>query len=98
MPSVINGSTTKDYDKVAADHLGSEGFEVHDLGAGDPATKTVVTDLTGSAKPGVLNALTKTLNLKPNQVVSQPDPNRTADFRVILGNDYNSCTASGFGN
>src|SRR5258706_1265084 len=95
---VINGSATKDYDKVAADHLITHGFDVQDQGASDQTAKTRGSDLTRSAKPCGLSALTKTLNLKPNQVVSQPDPNRTADFRVVLGNDYNSCTAAGFGN
>jgi hypothetical protein len=45
----------------------------------------------------VLAALARALNVRVDRVVSQPDPNRTADFKVILGEDFNSCSAPGFG-
>lgn len=93
---VVNSSGNKDWDKVAADHLTWDGFDVQDKGAADMVAKTTVYDLTGSAKPGPLQALMKSVNVRSEQVVSQPDPNRTADFRVVLGSDYNSCTAPGF--
>ena len=93
---VVNGSPLKDMDKVAVDGLAWNGFEAQAKGAGDPTPKTVVYDYTGSAKPGTLAAILKTLNLKQNQVVSQPDPNRTVDYRIVLGGDYKSCTAPGF--
>jgi LCP family protein required for cell wall assembly len=93
---VVNGTPLKDMDKVAADVLAWNGFEAQSKGSGDPTSKTMVYDYTGSAKPGALAAILKALNLKQNQVVSQPDPNRTVDYRIVLGSDYKSCTASGF--
>lgn len=93
---IVNGSPIKDMDKVAADALAWNGFEAQSKGSGDATPKTTVYDYTGSAKPGVLVAILKALNLKQNQVVSQPDPNRTVDYRIVLGSDYKSCTASGF--
>ncbi|MEP7286338.1 MAG: LCP family protein [Chloroflexota bacterium] len=93
---VVNGSVNQDWDKVAADHLTWVGFDVQDKGTGDKVDKTVIYDLTGNAKPGALATLLKSTNVKPGQVVNQPDPNRTTDFRIVLGNDYNSCTAPGF--
>jgi polyisoprenyl-teichoic acid--peptidoglycan teichoic acid transferase len=93
---VVNGTGINGDDKVAADALTWQGFQVQAKGDGDAAAKTVVYDLTGSANPGTLNALLKTINAKPSAVVSQPDPNRTADFRIVLGKDYNSCSAPGF--
>ncbi|HLY28717.1 MAG TPA: LCP family protein, partial [Aggregatilineales bacterium] len=96
-PSVelSNGSNTQDFDKVAADQLTWQGFEVTDKGASAAAAKTVVYDLTGNANPAGLNSLLKVLNIRPGAVVSQPDPNRTVDYRVILGSDFDSCTAPG---
>ncbi len=93
---VWNGTAVKDMDKVAAERLVWDGFESQAKGAGDPTAKTVVYDFTGSAKPGTLAAMLKALNVKTDRVVSQPDPNRTVDFRVVLGADYNSCSAPGY--
>ncbi|MCC7448923.1 MAG: LCP family protein [Anaerolineae bacterium] len=93
---IWNGSAVKDMDRVAAERLLWDGFEPQAKGAGDPTAKTVVYDFTGSAKPGTLQAMLKALNVKADRVVSQPDPNRTVDFRVVLGADYNSCSAPGY--
>jgi len=93
---IWNGSAVKDMDRVAAERLLWDGFEPQAKGAGDPTAKTVVYDYTGSAKPGTLQAMLKALNVKADRVVSQPDPNRAVDFRVVLGADYNSCSAPGY--
>ncbi len=93
---VINGSGNKDFDKVAVDRLAWEGFEATAKGVGDATPKTVVYDYTGSAKPALLNSMLKALNVKASVVQSQPDPNRTVDFKVVLGADYNSCSAPGY--
>src|SRR5207253_1851188 len=81
---IINGTSNKDWDKVAADRLAWEGFNPNAKGTGDPADKTIIYDYTGSAKPALLGVMMKALNVKPAQVVSQPDPNRTVDFKVVL--------------
>lgn len=93
---VINGSGHADWDKVAVDRLAWGGFEAAAKGAGDTAAKTVVYDYTGNAKPATLNALLKALNVRADVVQSQPDPNRTVDYKVVLGADYNSCSAPGY--
>jgi hypothetical protein len=33
------------------------------------------------------------LNVRSENILIQPDPDRTADFGVILGNNYTSCDA-----
>jgi hypothetical protein len=81
---------------VAVERLAWEGFEALSKGSGDKVDKTVVYDFTGNAKPGVMTAMLKALNVRADRVVSQPDPNRTVDFKVVLGSDYKSCTAPGF--
>ena len=81
---------------IAVDHLSYGGFEATPKGPTDKTPKTVVYDYTGNAKPATLTALLKALNVKPNVVQSQPDPNRTSDFKVVLGADYNPCSAPGY--
>jgi hypothetical protein len=35
------------------------------------------------------------MNIRPEHIRIQPDPNRTVDFEVILGDTYNSCNRAG---
>lgn len=93
---VVNGTDTENIDKVAVDRLLWGGFTAEAKGKGDVVPKTVIYDYTGNSSPATLNALLKALNAKPGQVQSQPDPNRTVDFRIVLGADYNACSAAGF--
>jgi len=95
---IYNGSGKPDWDKVAADTLAWRGFDkAAAKGAGDATDKTTIYDFTGSASPSLINTLARSLNIRPDRVVSQPSANRTADFKVVLGSDYNSCAAPGFG-
>lgn len=94
---VINGSPKPNYDLVAVDLLSWEGFRAVARGQGEATAQTVIYDFTGSASPQVLQALRRTLNIRADRIISQPDPNRTVDFRVVLGADYVSCSAAGFG-
>jgi hypothetical protein len=63
------------------------------MGAADKTDypDTVIYDYTGSSKGSSLGELVELLNIAPNNIISQPDPNRTADYRIILGANYNSC-------
>ena len=94
---IVNGSGNADWDKVAADALGWLGYNAVAGGPTDPTAKTMIYDYTGGASPAALRGIAEGLNLRPDRIVSQPDPNRTVDFQVVLGADYNSCTAPGFG-
>ena len=95
---VVNSSGHADLDKVAVDRLSWDGFTASANGVSDVASKTMVFDYTGNANPATLNAMLKSLNVKPSVVQSQPDPNRTVDFKVVLGADYNPCSAPGYNN
>jgi len=94
--AVFNGSGHADYDKVATDRLAWGGFAGVAQGTTDVTGSTVVYDYTGGAQPALLAGLLKALNVKASVVVSQPDPNRTSDFKVVLGADYNTCSAPGY--
>jgi len=93
--TVYNGTGNADWDKVAADRLASEGFVAI---AGGPAersdyTDTQIIDYVGEAKGSPIAQLIEVLNSSPEQVSMQPDPNRSTDYAIILGANYNSCDA-----
>lgn len=91
--AIYNGTGNPGWDVVAADRLIWEGFAPAAMGPADRAdyaTSTII-DHTGASKGSSLNQLVGLLNIRPDQVVVQPDPNRTVDFEIILGADYNSC-------
>ena len=88
-------NTTGDADpaRLAAETLANEGFAPV-IGAPDTSTvyeQTTLVDFTTSPKGSPLKKLQAYLHVADGNVTAQPDPNSAAQFRVILGNDHNSC-------
>ncbi|MBZ0289855.1 MAG: LCP family protein, partial [Anaerolineae bacterium] len=94
---VYNGTDNPDLDRVASDRLGWDGYNAVASGAADNTNyaDTVLIDYTGETKGSNVLDIAKTLNIKPENIHSEPDPNRQADFEVFLGSNYNSCTVAG---
>ncbi|MCS6834739.1 MAG: LCP family protein [Anaerolineae bacterium] len=93
--TVYNGTNNPDWDKVAAERLATEGFSAV---AGGPAERTdypstQIVDYVGESKGSPVAKLLSILNSTPDSVSVQPDPNRTTDYAIILGANYNSCDA-----
>jgi LCP family protein required for cell wall assembly len=90
---ILNGTANEDWDEVAAARLAWEGFVPVASGQnGEFLADTMIYDYTGQTKGSSLNKIAEVLNVRAEGVVVQPDPNRTVDYRVILGASYNSCT------
>lgn len=91
---VFNGTSNPDWDRVAAERLAWGGFKAVSAGAADNAsyTETILIDYTGQTKGSKLSEIAEILNVKPENIRVEPDPNRAADYSVILGSSYNSCT------
>nr|MCU0514822.1 LCP family protein [Anaerolineae bacterium] len=98
--AVYNGSPNPDWDKVAAGRLRDEGFNAYAAGAADNAayTDTLLLDNAALDKDSLADDIADLLNITPAHITVQPDPNRQADYRVIVGANYNSCSAPGLGN
>lgn len=79
--------------QVAVDRLAWEGFSARVVNAqiDRPLDLSTIYDFTGQSKGSALADLKSILRVSDNQVVSQPDPNRTADFRVEIGAAYDTC-------
>ncbi|HVU13467.1 MAG TPA: LCP family protein [Phototrophicaceae bacterium] len=95
--SVYNGTTNPNWDKVAVERLTEDGFAAIAAGPADKTdyADTVLIDHTGRSKGSSAPDIAKSLNIKSSNVQSAPDPNRTVDYEVILGTNYNSCTTQG---
>jgi LCP family protein required for cell wall assembly len=83
-------------DQVAADRLAWDGFASTVIGTEGIVNRaaTVIYDYTGNAKPSSLQTMMKDLRVPAADVIQQPDPNRTVDFRVEIGHDYANCMYS----
>ncbi|MCC6904684.1 MAG: LCP family protein [Anaerolineae bacterium] len=93
---VRNGTVTDRLDEVAADRIERLGLRTTATGAADSTRyrTTVIYDFTGREKTSQLSALQRSLRVADADVIIQPDPNRTVDYVVILGQNYTSCTRS----
>ncbi len=91
---VQNGTENADWDWVAAERLGWEGFRAIAAGPAEMTDNvdTILIDHTGQTKGSSLSEIASVLNVRRDNIILDPDPNREADFEVILGANYNSCT------
>ncbi|MCU0475400.1 MAG: LCP family protein [Anaerolineae bacterium] len=89
---VVNATGNASFDRVAAERLGEANFAA--IPSGDGAgveAETYVIDYTGSQKGSSLSEILRVLNLNESRVRVQPESNRTFDYEVVVGADYNAC-------
>lgn len=92
---VRNATPYEGLGHVAAERLRWEGFEVVSVGPADGTyARTQIVDFTTSSKGSAVPRLMRLYRRGSGDVISQPTKNNTADFRVILGSDYDPCVAA----
>lgn len=91
--AVYNGTNNEQWDLVAADYLRSLGFNAYAAGPASEQTdgQTRLIDNVGEDKGSLIPALASELNINNSAVELSPDANRTSDYTLIVGNDYNVC-------
>ena len=96
---VLNGTGHPDWDAVGADRLAWAGYRVLNFGAADRPdyATTVIYDYRTTTKGTRLNELGRLFRVPAQNLVSQPDPNATLEYRIILGNDWDPCQRSAVG-
>jgi LCP family protein required for cell wall assembly len=88
---VRNGTYRQQLAQIGADQLRWHGFNIVDTGLADNPNYKETKIIVFSDKPQALDLLVRVLNVKPENVVRQPDPNQPADIQVILGEGYDPC-------
>ncbi len=96
--TVSNGTWNQSWGDVAAYRLGLEGFVVTSVTPMDPTPRTQVIDYTTTSKGSPLWKLTSMYRLQGGDVVAQPTEGSDVDFQVVLGANYNPCTATNTAN
>ncbi|HHN93757.1 MAG TPA: LytR family transcriptional regulator, partial [Anaerolineae bacterium] len=92
---VWNGSGNDGLGYVAAERLRWEGFAVTNVAPADRAyPRTQIVDFTTSTKGSAIYRLMYLYRREQGDVISQPTEDRTVDYRVILGADYDPCWAA----
>lgn len=94
---VYNASGNDNWDLVASERLRWEGYNAVALGVHDGNTilaDNQLIDLVASDKGSIVPQINKALNMSQSQVQIQPDPNRSYDYEVVIGQNYDSCTYS----
>lgn len=91
---VFNGTDNENLDIVAAERLQYSGFAAYAVGESEDGLSDVtqLIDYTGQTKGSSSYEIADILSVPAADILQEPDPNRAADFDVILGENYNSCT------
>lgn len=88
---VLNGTLRHQLAKLGAEDLRWQGLKIVDTGLADNPDYAETQIIVFNDRPVALELLVKLLDVKPQNVLVQPDPNQPADIRVILGYDYDPC-------
>ena len=90
---VWNGISDSAWGLLAADRLESEGFNVTQVVAADRSdyARTKLIDMTTTTKGSRLAALAQIFRVAPANTSAQPDPDSAAQYRVIVGADFQPC-------
>jgi len=79
---------------VAAERLRWEGFEVVSIvPTTDSYPRTQIVDFTTTSKGSATPLLMRLYWRYYSDVILQPTEERTVDYRIILGSDYDPCNA-----
>ena len=89
---VQNGSYFDTMETLAASRLNYAGYETLTSGADNRNYgNTVLVDFTTNQDPNERQTILNVLGTYSANVLSLPDPNSAAQYRVILGADYEAC-------
>lgn len=90
---VWNGAPDPAWGLLAADQLKWEGYLVSNVAPADRSdyAQTKLIDFSTTSKGSRRGALAAMLRVNAANIVAQPDPNSPAQYRVIVGADYQPC-------
>jgi LCP family protein required for cell wall assembly len=96
---VLNGTGHADWEAVGADRLNWAGYRVTTTGPADRSDypSTLIYDLRSTTKGSRLSELGRLFDVPRSNLISQPDSTAGAEYRIILGADWNPCQRAAIG-
>jgi hypothetical protein len=89
---IWNRSGNRDWDALAAERLHYAGYETVILSpGGETVEQTTLYDFRGGDLDDLAEALLEALGLGDSRWDPESDPEHEADFRLVLGEDYDPC-------
>jgi LCP family protein required for cell wall assembly len=91
---IVDGTPNEGWEQVAAERLRWEEFEVVDIQPADEIRpRTQIVDLRTTPGGWPLSKLMRLYGRESGDVISRPTEGSNLDFQVLLGADYDPCTA-----
>ena len=91
---IVDGTPNEGWEQVAAERLRWEGFEVVGIQPADEIRpRTQIVDLRATPGSWPLSKLMRLYGRDSGDVISRPTEESAVDFQVVLGVDYDPCTA-----
>lgn len=89
---IWNGTNNLDWDQLAAERLHFGGFDTQ-IALADQRnySQTKLFDFTPEQDPEQSAAILNTLGLQSSNLVGDPNPSSTVDYRLVIGADYRPC-------
>ena len=90
---VLNGTSDPAWGVLAADRLEGEGYFVTGIAQADRSdhAQTKIVDMTTTPKGSRRQALASLFRTLPSNIIVQPDMNSLAQYRIIVGADFQPC-------
>ncbi len=91
---VHNQSGAGQMEWIASERLARVGLTavIEAESTNEPLPRTIIYDYTGEAKGSSLTLIQEQLGVLEADIIHEPDPDRTVDYRIILGQSFDSCT------
>jgi len=89
---VMNGTAIPGYETLASNRLNYAGYETHIIPSDrQDYAYSVLIDKSVAQDRSVSDSILNVLGMLPGSLIPAPDPNSTAQYLLILGNDYQPC-------
>jgi polyisoprenyl-teichoic acid--peptidoglycan teichoic acid transferase len=91
--AVYNGTNRENLDLVASERLRAEGMNAYAAGTAETNdySDTILIDYAAQSRGSLTTNISRELNIRNDNITTQADPERTVDYKVIVGENYNSC-------
>lgn len=94
--AVYNGTNRENLDLVASERLRGAGMNAYAAGTAETSDygETILIDYVAQSRGSLAPTISHELNIRNDNITTEPNPERTDDYVVIVGENYNSCQGS----